>query len=196
MSPTGWLRWARESFPLSVEPSPYVSDDREDYWRMLSMVNGWIQHADAKIGVALAFVGAEVASAVALFASSGPLSLSSTVALSSTAVLVLGAVVSGAAGLIPRLSQPGRRRSARRGGNILYFGDIAATYPGVRQARAFARDFQALLSSDDGLKASLASQIQINSGIAYEKFRWANLAVICTFLAGLALMAFGSTVLT
>ena len=66
-----WLR--RVWFLPSADSTAVVSNarddapvDPEDAWKVLSNVNEWVKHAEAKLGVALAFLGVLAAGLITL----------------------------------------------------------------------------------------------------------------------------------
>ncbi len=177
-------RWIEVLAPLVDHKQRGASDTA---WRTLELTVEWVLHADAKIGVALAFVGAEIAGAAAVLATESELSRAATGAFICTGFFALFSIVAGSAGLLPRLGRSLRRRTTGAQASVLYFGDIARTFRGKAGAFKYASELMRVSGDSSSMAEELAKQIHINSQIAVAKYRWANVTIMCAALASLAL---------
>lgn len=163
-------RRAREQEPLcavgALQPNP------DHAWRVLSLVNEWIRHSDAKAGVTLAFTGALGAMLFKLAAGSTVRSVVfDTFIVVSSIFLLLTAALCGWT-LTPRMSD---RYANPASTNRLFFGSISKHFAGDRVR--YTEALSAMTSDPKELLKDLADQIHANALIATLKVRYAKLAI-------------------
>lgn len=168
-------------------PSP------EHAWKVLTITNEWIRHADAKTGITLAFVSA---TATALFSMAHALEqwtclVTGTVA--GSVIALLGAIVSAGLALLPRVNRYDPKGPTQESVlpedavNLLFFGEVTKHYGSDRPTY---RDVLSTLTSDPPrLTRHIADQIHANAHVATTKFRWANRAIRFELSAAVGLAA-------
>lgn len=171
---------------ISQQPQPAAaSASTEDAWATLLLVNDWIKHAEAKLGVIFALVGVLAAGLTALVTDvDEPNGTLLTLALIS-ALLIVASAICVMIGLLPRF----RRQKEPRDLNPLYFGDVAGHF--AQDERRFTQRFEALLEDHDALRLHIARQVWMNSTVAARKHMWANRAILIGALAVLFALATG-----
>ena len=163
----------------ALSAPPVLPPSSEAAWKILTLVNDWIRHAETKAAAALASSGATGALLYTLVKDNRPLVLGVGIGSGVCALLIFAASGAAAMALRPRLGGPGSPTS------LLYYGSIARTYPiGVD---AYRTALTALLSDPPALVAAIADQAWVNARIAYRKYRWTNLSISTLLLALLAL---------
>ena len=157
--------------PVVREVPASAPSQVEEAWRVLDLVNGWVFHAEAKLGVTLAYLGALFAGLIAMLASfkqpSGLILWITAVAV----VFLLGGVVFAALGLLPRFGK------SKEGRNITYYRDIEGMEYGEYE-HAFRTSVVG-----DGLLPYLTQQIRAISGVAVRKYWYVHTAIIFGVLA-------------
>lgn len=191
-----------ESVRARNDPEP------DQAWKALSVTNEWVRHADTKIGVTLAFVGATGAMLYNLVKNLQDWGwfLGGAAILCGIALFVAAAF--GFMALFPRTTPHSPRQEPRTATeseetgedtntsadeeavNLLFYGDIARRYGNDRPT--FLEVFSALTSNEERLTAHIAHQIHANAHIATTKFHWVNLAIKAEVVAvgALAIVAF------
>lgn len=161
---------------------PGVAVTAEQAWKVLSMVNGWIQFADAKAGATLAFsgvMGTLLYNVVKDLHQRSPW-LDVTVVLTCT-LLFLAVLLAGWA-IAPRMKDkdvvPGAISN-------LFFASIAANYKGNRLAYRY--ELRRLSTDNHALVEELADQIHVNATIATAKNQRVAWAVRSGLVAGVLL---------
>lgn len=146
---------------------PLEPNQVDDAWKVLDLVNGWVTHAEAKLGVTLAYLGALFAGLIAMVASfkvpSGLILLLTVVA----AVLLLLGVVCAASGLLPQFKKSPDGRSA------IYYRDIAA----LSSPKKYDERFR-ISASGKALLPQLTNQIFWISRVAVRKYQWLTASII------------------
>lgn len=174
---------------LTDEEPATVSDVQTGYlavvdeaWKVLELVNSWVFHAEAKLGVTLAYLGALFAGLIAMVSSF--LSPSNTIlGLTGAAVaLLLIGVVCAAIGILPRF------KHSPTGDSRIYYRDIAA----LSSSDRYLERFKSAVASENVLM-HLTQQIHAVSRVAERKFLWAHRAVMfgVASLLTTGLVAFG-----
>lgn len=152
----------------SNEPDP------DHAWKALSLVNDWIRHGDAKIGVTLAVTGA---AGVMLF------NLIKDEASPNCAMKVFGALCAAAlllaaafaiAGLVPQV-KIGRRREPEAYTNLLFYKHIARGWEG--KTDEFVRALGSLTMDKQDLTKHIGEQVYANATVARRKYVWADRAI-------------------
>lgn len=140
---------------------------------MLGLVNGWVVHAEAKLGVSLALMGALFAGLITMAASFNQPSVTILVLETVAALFLVAGVVCASIGILPRFG------SSPKGDNPIYYTDIA----GVLCAQDYADRFSAATSSEGALLPYLTQQIHAVGGTAKRKYDWAHRAIKLGILA-------------
>lgn len=173
--------------PEIVDP-PYPPSP-DEAWKVLTLVNEWIKHAEVKLGATLASSGASGAILFNLIDFSENVTifsiLASTVCGATVALSGLFAMI----GLYPVIRV---RHGGDRCVNPIFFQDIAASFegnPGVYLDR-----LTEITGSPEDLVRHIGQQIYANSMVARRKYRWANRAVR-TFLLSITALGLFSVVL-
>lgn len=164
---------------VTVEPP-----DPEQAWNTLSLMNGWIRHADAKAGVTLAFTGA--LSALVFNLAQAPSTwnaLTITSVTLSCALLFAAAVLCGMT-LTPRTHD---KSGESERGNLLFFAKISRDY--TRQQKEYRKALSDLSADPIALVGELADQVHANALVATNKTRWAKWAVRAALVASAAVAA-------
>lgn len=173
------------------EPEPARSDltpdpDPDQAWKALGLVNDWVRHAEAKLGLTVAAAGVTAGVLLNLVKDRhepGGLLLIFAFLCGLSALL---AGVCAMLGLLPRLSVLPKRKKAKASTdeeaeadvvvvNPLYFHDIATKYGD--DVPSYQQLFQALTSRPEELVSHIAHQVHANSVVALRKYRWADRAV-------------------
>lgn len=181
--------------------------DPDHAWKALSITNEWVRHADTKVGVTLAFVGATGTMLYNLVKNLNDWGWLLGGAAIICAIALFVAAAAGFMALFPRTTPhtPKRRfNGSNEAGapedenspsdeetvNLLFYGDIVHKYGDTRPT--FVDVFRALTNDKDRLTGHIAHQIHVNAHIATTKFRWTNRAIKAEGLAvgALAFVAF------
>ena len=169
----------------ALVPAP----DPDHAWRLLSLVNEWIRHSDAKAGVTLAFAGVL---ATMLFNLVG--TYNKRTILFDVLVVVAVFLLVLTAGLCtwtltPRLKDADAEPEAI---SRIFFGSIARNFKGARQQY---RDALATLTIDPHkLVKDIADQIHANSKIATVKALAAKRAIRSALGAGVFIAALATII--
>ncbi|MGP9615188.1 Pycsar system effector family protein [Brachybacterium sp. AOP42-B2-9] len=142
-------------------------------WRVLGLVNGWVVHAEAKLGVSLALMGALFAGLIAMAASFNQPS-ATILALEAVAVVFLVAgVVCASIGILPSYGK------SEAGNNPIYYRDIDA----LDNAKIYAQRFEVATTDPDSVLPHLTQQIYAVSKTAVRKYHWAHRGILLGVLA-------------
>lgn len=167
----------------AVSPSPHAPDP-EHAWRALALVNDWLRHAEAKLGVSLGVIGVSGGVLFNLVQDR-----TRTVAFDVAAVIctlaILIAGVCAVVGLYPVLGQGRRTPKPDDAVNPLFFHDIARAYR--EDAPSYGAVLHTLTTSPDDLVRHIAQQVHANAAVAQRKYRWANRSMRAVFVTLLAL---------
>ena len=172
-----------------------VRHQPEHAWKVLSITNEWIRHADAKTGVTLAFAGATATMLFNLLNRQGTVRTPGLWIASLIGVAaILGTTTCAGLALIPRV-KPKKAKSGEDGTaagpeevmNLLFFGDV---HRGYADDRPTYREVLGMLTTDpERLTGQVADQIHANAHVATQKFRWADRAIRFELVAALAVGA-------
>lgn len=135
-------------------------------WRTLDLVNTWVVHAEAKLGVTLAYLGALFAGLVAM---SSSYKSPSCVILGLTAlavVLLFVGVFFAALGILPRF------KKSPDGVSAIYYSDIAV----LESPAEYVRRFDSVVCAND-LERHVLEQAYWNSRVAVKKFACAHRSI-------------------
>ena len=162
------------------EPQPEVNADHA--WKLLSLVNEWIRHADAKATATLAFTGALGALLYNLVKSQTDTGAVLDVVTVVTCLLLGFATIFCGLTLAPRMQD---RDAIPDAINRIFFGSISKHYRGQRPA--FRDVLKTITEDPQELIRDLADQIHANARIATEKNRCAKWAIRSVLGAGMGL---------
>ncbi|MGH3854678.1 MAG: Pycsar system effector family protein [Pseudonocardiaceae bacterium] len=165
--------------------SPVVPPDPDQAWKALSLVNDWVKHAEAKLGVILAATGVSGGVLFNLVKDRGHPSWLFDVVATVCGVAVLVAGGCAMIGLYPVVRF--RRKSVDDAVNPLFFHDVAGAYKG--DAPSYSSVLHTLTTNREDLVRHLGQQIHANATIAQRKYRWANRAIRALLVDLLALAA-------
>lgn len=176
-------------------------------WKVLSITNDWIRHADAKCGVTLAFVGVTGTTLFNLVKDEKAWSLLLNIAVFAGITSLVTAVVFAGLALFPRTATKEnrqkfwKRRTGKASGtsspasvksaqqdqiNLLFFGHVAAHY---RDDGPSYQEVLGLITKDrERLTTQIASQIHENSHVAVLKFKYVNRAIMAELAAIVSLV--------
>lgn len=172
-----------ESASDVVLPPP-LAPDPEHAWRALTLVNDWLRHAEAKLGVSLGVAGVSGGVLFSLVQDR-----TRTVTFDVAAVIcTLGILIAGVCavvGLYPVLGQDRRMPKPEDAVNPLFFHDIARAYR--EDAPSYGAVLHTLTTSPDDLVRHIAQQVHANAVVAQRKYRWANWSMRAVFVTLLAL---------
>lgn len=151
--------------------------DADEAWQVLSHVNDWLKHAEAKAGLALATAGVLGGLLYSLVGdwTGPPWWIVVPMLLSVGCILAAG--ICGAAAVIPRLWRKGPATSK------VYYDHIAKAYPRATKERAsklpdFQKDFAKVTGRKGALFDELSAQVWVNSHIAATKYKWSTWAIV------------------
>lgn len=184
-----WLRtvWFGPSNALTADTPPHQGNtspgDAREAWNLLTLVNKWVNHAEVKLGVVLAFLGVLAAALVALvMEAQSPSHL--MLALEGVAgVFLLLAAGSASLGLLPQF----KHESDAACMNPLYYSDIAHHFSGKEDE--YVGHLGDTLSDPATLLRHIARQTLANSVVASRKYIWVNRAVLLGLVALVATVA-------
>lgn len=192
----------------STSPGPEEPDDREDHldppasgcgavpspdhaWKLLSLINEWIRHADAKATVTLAFTGAIGTLLFNMVKGLATTTVWTDVTVVATCLFLVCAGVLCGLTLVPR-TKAAKGDPAEDEINRLFFAHIATHYSGDRLQY---RDVLGTLTADPvSLTHDLADQVHANARIATVKNKYAQKAISAVLAAGLSLALVAVTV--
>ncbi len=174
--------------PRRDEPTASQEQPSSDQvWKVLSLVNEWIRHADSKAGVTLAFTGVMATMTYNLAGTADFASLLAVAALSITGVLLITTGALCACTLIPRTND---RDIPQEEKSRIFFDSIASNFT-LSQYRI---ELPNLVEDSDRLVRELTDQIYANSVIASVKSRFAKRAVATVLLSGISVVIFAIVV--
>jgi len=176
---------------VSAEPEATpIPPDADQAWKALSLINDWVKHAEAKLGVVLAATGVSGGVLFNLVKDRNHTSDALNVAAVVCGVSVFIAGACAMIGVYPRVRL--RRTSANDAVNPLFFHDVARAYKG--DAPSYGAVLHTLTTSPDDLVRHLGQQIHANATVAQRKYRWANRAIRALVLDLLALGALATII--
>jgi hypothetical protein len=170
--------------PTESEP-PTVSPDPDQAWKALSLVNDWVKHAEAKLGVTLAATGVSGGVLFNLVKDRSDTTWALNVAAVMCCAAALAAGICAMVGLYPVVRL--RQKTADEAVNPLFFHDVATAYRG--DAPSYGAVLHTLTANPDDLVRHLGQQVHANATVAQRKYRWANRAIRALLLDLLALGA-------
>lgn len=181
-----FLKVCISKFRSSAEHDSSVSSpEPEHVWKTLSLVNGWIRHADAKAGVTLAFAGVLGTLVFNLSEALSEWNLLTILALVLTCVpLLLTAVLCGLT-LTPRTQYKSGEPERE---NLLFFATIARDYD--RQRSEYRKSLVELSADPTSFTEQLADQVHANALVATSKTTWAKRAVLSALAASAGVASF------
>jgi hypothetical protein len=179
----------RKSSPSIPDP-PDVLPDPDQAWKALSLVNDWVKHAEAKLGVVLAVTGVSGGVLFNLLRDRNETSWTFDLAAVVCSVAIFAAGLSAMAGLYPIVRL--QRRATGEAANPLFFHDVARAYKG--DAPSYGAILHTLTTSPDDLVRHLGQQVHANATVAHRKYRWANRAIRALLLDLLALAALAAII--
>lgn len=180
--------WTRREHSDSTEVAHPViaSQSVEQGWQALAVMNEWVRHADAKIGVTLAFVGATAAILVTLVTEIDSWTCARVVGASAATAATIWAIACSVLALFPRVV-PSRHRerpstsAQEETVNLLFFGDVHRHYSG---RNITYREVFGLLTADPRrMLEQIADQVHVNGVIATLKYKWTNRAIVAEIVA-------------
>lgn len=184
------LQTRKEDEPRTVhhpvrDPDTEGCEAIQSAWALLGLVNDWVRHAEAKLGVVLAFLGALSAGLVALVIEIGHPSLTMALIEVTAAVLLMLSVGSAGSALLPQHAPQDQRTRA----NPLYYGDIRAHYSS--DEAAYLAELKSTLTNRSALVELIGRQVLANSAVAHRKFARANSAILLGLTASIAITVVG-----
>lgn len=186
----GYLRQRWATNTQDSVRSDLAADQVEHAWNHLSLVSDWVKHAEAKLGVVLAFVGVLAAALVTLTAeiAAEPKAISCLMLLlvGGAAILLLASSICAAKGLLPKFRAQGDITRA----NLLFYGDVAHYHRG--DEKEYTGQLASLLGEPSQLTEQIARQAHANSLVAARKYLWANRSIFTGLIALLLVMAVGA----
>lgn len=191
MSPDARPRATENDKHSVVEPSEDPATDGQpspDHaWKLLSLVNEWIRHADAKATVSLAFTGAMGTLLFNMVKDLPNTTICTNIsAVATCSALVLAGVFCGLT-LVPRTKPtPGDEI------NKLFYGHITKHFADDRPR--YRDVLRTLTAEPESLTHDLADQIYENARIATVKNTYARRSIFTVILAGLLLAVVAVTV--
>lgn len=177
---------------LTSTPDPHTltvlgPTSADDAWAVLLLVNDWIKHAEAKLGVIFALVGLLAAGLIALVTDvEEPNSALLSASLISGMLIVFSAICA-TMGLLPKF----RAQKNAHDVNLLFYGDVAAHFQGRGKELAYVKELEAVLADHDTLSRQIARQAWVNSAVAARKYKWANWAILSGAVAVLSALVTG-----
>lgn len=162
---------------LPATPQP------DQAWKVLSITNEWIRHADTKMGVTLAFVGVTTTVLFNLVRDEVRWTCLLTAAVTLCAAALLTSAAFAWFALFPRVK--GRPADGDEPDedavNLLFFGHVSNHYSNDRPT--YQQVLLLLTSDPDRLTRQVAAQIHENSHIATTKFKYVNRAIMAELFA-------------
>lgn len=160
-----------------------VSGSPDQAWKMLSLVNDWIKHAETKASGTMAAAGVAAGVLYNLLKDVSCPGKLIGIPAAICVVLVVTAGLAAAWALRPRLW------SREEPTSNLYFDHIARRHSKKAGAGAFGETIRTLSAADFELVGEIAGQIWANAHVARAKYRWANIGLSAVLLALIALAA-------
>lgn len=151
-----------------LEPPPVQLDPARP-WEVLSLVNEWVRHAEAKAGAILAAGGVVAGVLYSLLDKQTKPPWTLTLPAAICGIMTLSTAVMSAVALRPRLWA----REAPT--SLLYFDHIARRFdsPG-----AYGQALRGLVTSAEDELQQVAQQVWVNAVIARQKYQWAGRALV------------------
>lgn len=166
----------------STESGPETVADADHAWKLLSLVNEWIRHADAKATATLAFTGALAALLYNLVKKQTDAGAAFDFFAVITCIALGLALLFCGLTLTPRIKD---RDPDPDTINRIFFGSITKHYDGKRPA--YRDVLKVLTENPQELIKDLADQIHTNARIATTKTRYAQWAIRSVLAAGVFL---------
>lgn len=148
--------------------------DPDQAWKALALVNDWIRHGDAKIGVTLAVTGAAGVMLFNLFKDAPDPSCWMKAFGVLAAIALFLAAASAVIGLVPQV-KVGRRREPEAYTNLLFYKHIARGWEG--KPADFVRELGSLTFNKQELTEHIGEQVHANANVARRKYEWADRAI-------------------
>lgn len=163
--------------------SPDAVPQPEHAWKALSITNEWIRHADTKIGVTLAFIGATTTVLFNLVKDENSWTCLLVAAVGLCVAALLSAVVFAWLALFPRVKgrSPSGDEPDEDAVNLLFFGHVSSHY--AKDRPTYLQVLSLLTSDPARLTRQVAAQIHGNSHIATTKFKYVNRSIIAELIA-------------
>lgn len=156
-------------------------------WKVLSLVNEWIRHADSKAGVTLGFTGVMATMTYNLARAADFTSVLAVTTLLVAGILLIATGFLCAFTLIPRTDDDDIPQEEK---SRIFFGSVTSNFTRSQ----YRLELSKLIGDSDQLVREIADQIHTNSTIASVKSRFARRAVATALLSGLAVIAFAIVV--
>lgn len=166
--------------------APLVADPAE-VWRILSLVNDWIKHAEAKAAGTLA---AAATSAGILY--NLVKDVTNTSRLLDIVAILCAACISGG-GIFAAWALRPRLWAKEEPTSKLYFHHIARRHPRPTKGAEYLAELHGLTNDREALVVDISSQVWANAHVATDKFRAANIG-LSLVLAGVLLLGLTSTI--
>lgn len=159
-----------------------VELDLEQAWKTLSLVTDWLRHAEAKLGIILAFTGVSAGVLFNLVQNQEDGSCLFNIAAVVCGVAVVTAGACAMLGLLPVVRLGRQRREEAT--NLIYFHDIARTY---EKASSYTADLRRLTTTPKDVVRYVGQQVHANACVASRKYQFATCAMWALLVALLAL---------
>lgn len=177
-----WPSWLGGRTAISAAPPPSVvptvsPEGLDNAWKVLSLVNEWVKHAETKLGVIFAFLGVLAAGQVALLDSLKESKPHSLIILLAGSVCLFISLAFSVFGLLPRM-----RIHCSAGANYVFYGWMGDSCNDLSQVEFKTRQLSKYQSAPD-LFDDLSQQIRANSQVAVRKYKAANRALACGCVA-------------
>ncbi|WP_155858730.1 Pycsar system effector family protein [Candidatus Blastococcus massiliensis] len=150
-----------DDVPVEVDPARP--------WEVLSLVNEWVRHAEAKAGTILAAAGVVAGVLYSLLDKQSQPPWTLTVPAAACGLLAALAGFMSIIALWPQL----RAREAPT--SLLYFDHIARAY---NTPEAYGRALRGLVTSGETELQQVAQQVWVNATVARRKYLWAGRALV------------------
>lgn len=170
---------------LPPVPVPVQTSDPDQAWKVLTLVNDWVKHAETKIAATLAASGVAAGVLFNLVKDQHERSLWLNLTAATCTVLILLAGVLAGIALRPRLRI--KRGQPEAPTSPLYFGHVARRYEGDAAA-GYPAALTALTVDPDWLTEEIARQVHANATVAHRKHRLGQAAILMLLL-GLPFLA-------
>lgn len=179
----------RRTAPAQAKSSAALPDP-DQAWKALALVNDWVKHAEAKLGVALAATGVSGGVLFNLVNDPSHASVAFDVAATVCGAAVIVAGACAVVGLYPVVRL--RHTTTNDSANPLFFHDIARVYES--DPPSYGAVLHTLTTNPDDLVRHLSQQVHANATVAQRKYRWANRAIRALLLGFAALGALATIV--
>lgn len=162
--------------------APSEAPDLEQAWKTLSLVTDWLRHAEAKLGVILAFTGVSggVLFNLVQHQEDGSCLFSIVAIVCGVALVVAGFFAM--LGLLPVIRLDRTRNEEAT--NPIYFHDIARTH---KKASSYTADLHRLTITPEDIVRYIGQQVHANAYVASRKYRYAARAMWALLVDLLAL---------